>query len=115
MASWPVDLPAPLINTIVETPPENTIRTQMEVGPAKVRRRTTANVRPLRFSITCTPTQAAALDTFYTATTSGGADEFDYSHPRTGDSVSARFTQAPTYSDVNGQAYRIDIALEIMP
>ncbi len=45
MATWPATLPAPALSSLRETPPDNLIRTQMDKGPAKVRRRTTANVR----------------------------------------------------------------------
>jgi len=115
MASWHTDLPAHLINTFTETVPDNLIRSDMDKGPAKVRRRTTANVRAVAFTIACTPEQLAILDEFYTDTLASGADQFDYTHPRTGDAVQARFTQPPTYTDLNGRAYKAQIALEILP
>jgi len=114
MATWPT-LPAPIINTFNETLPDNVIRTSMDKGPAKVRRRTTANVRPIQFSMVLTEAQVATLDTFYNTTTLSGAQEFDYTHPRTGATVSARFTQPPAYSDINGLAYRVEVQLEILP
>lgn len=116
MATWPATLPPPLADTLQETPPDNVIRTSMEKGPAKVRRRTTATVRPISFELVLDTTQLAALDTFYVTTTYSGADEFSYTHPRTGAAVSARFTAPPQYSDVNtGRHYNASIALEILP
>lgn len=114
MASWPT-LPAPLINTFRESVPESTIRSQTDKGPAKVRRRSTAMPRPVQFTLMLTPAQVATLDAFHETTTVGGSQEFDYTHPRTGSTVSARFTSPPSYSDVNGINYRASIELEIIP
>lgn len=114
MATWPT-LPAPLINTFRETPPDNTIRSQTDKGPAKVRRRTTAGPRPVQFTLHLTTAQVATLEAFYNTTTASGALEFDYTHPRTAATVVARFTSPPAYSDVNGLSYRAEIQLEILP
>lgn len=116
MATWPATLSPPLANTFRETPPDNSLRTQMDKGPAKVRRRTTAGTRPIAFEMACDNDQLDALDTFYTDTTFSGTDEFTYTHPRTGDVVSARFTSPPSWSDMNtGQTWNVSIELEIMP
>ena len=116
MATWPTSLPLPLANTLKETPPESSIRTQMDKGPAKVRRRTTAAVRPLSFEMVCDTTQIQTLDDFYVTDTAGGSDEFIYTHPRTNAAVSARFTAPPQYSDINvGSHYNVSIQLEILP
>jgi hypothetical protein len=114
MATWPT-LPAPIINSYSETLPDNVIRTSMDKGPAKVRRRTTANTAAMQYAMVLTAAQVATLSTFYTTTTLSGAQEFDYTHPRTGATVTARFTAPPTYSDINGRAYRVEVALEILP
>lgn len=115
MATWPATLPAPALNTLKESPPNNVIRTQMDKGPDKVRRRTTANVRPLSFTLKLTPAQVETLDTFFVTTTFSGADEFDYTHPRTGDPVTARFVGPPDYSEQEGVIYNAAIQLEILP
>lgn len=115
MAMWPATLPAPSINSFQETPPDNLIRSNMDKGPAKVRRRTTANVRPIQFTLMLTEAQVAILDTFFNTTVFGGAEEFDYTHPRTGDAVSARFVSPPQYMEKEGVVYGASISLEIMP
>jgi hypothetical protein len=114
MASWP-SLPAPLINTFKESVPDNILRTQMDRGINKVRRRTTANARGIQFTMLLSKAQVATLETFYVTTTSSGADEFTCTHPRTAATVNARFTQPPSYSDVNGINFRVEIAMEILP
>jgi len=115
MAAFPASLPVPALNTLKETPPRNVIRTQMDKGPDKVRRRTTANVRMLQFVLKLTPAEVATLDTFFDTTVFSGADEFDYTHPRTGAAEKARFVEAPQYSESEGVIYDCALSLEILP
>lgn len=117
MATWPATLPAPKLNTLRESPPNNAIGTRMDKGPDKVRRRTTANVRPLSFSIELTSALVDTLDDFYTETTFSGVIDFDYTHPRTGDPVTARFKPGtpPQYSELEGVLYTVAIELEVLP
>lgn len=113
MATWPAAF-CPLAGSFQESPPNNVIRTNMDRGPDKVRRRTTANVRPLTFKLSLTPAQVNELDDFYNNETYGGADEFDYTHPRTGAPYKARFVSPPSYQD-RGRRYEASIQLELMP
>jgi len=117
MATWPTDKRfSPLISSLQETPPANTIRSTMEKGPEKVRRRTTANVRPISFSLLLSKADVVVMDTFFNDDTYGGADEFDYVHPRTGENVKARFKDAPSYQESGGVGlYKVSVSLEIMP
>src|SRR4051794_41588469 len=115
MTAWPDTLPAPALNSLNESPPDNTIRSNMDRGPAKVRRRTTANTRPISFTLNLTPEQTETLDTFYDTTTFSGTDEFNYTHPRTAASCTARFAERPQYSEREGIIYSASISLEIMP
>lgn len=106
----------PIGDTFTEKVPDNLIRTEMDVGPAKVRRRTTANVRDIQFRSWLTPAQTEDLDTFFMRDVYSGALPFDYTHPRTGAVVSARFKEPPTYTDVEaGMYYEASISLEILP
>lgn len=115
MVTWPAALPAPALNTLRESPPDNALRTQMDKGPAKVRRRTTANTRPISFVIKILPALVITLDDFYDTETASGSIEFDYTHPRTGAAVTARFTTRPSYAEVEGVLYNCSIELEILP
>jgi hypothetical protein len=115
MSTWPATLPPPVLNSLRETPPMNTIRSTVDKGPAKVRRRTTANVRNISFTLLLSPALVETLDIFYVTTTFSGADEFDYTHPRTGVACKARFVSQPEYSEREGVLYTVPIALEILP
>lgn len=115
MPTWPADLPAPALGTLTETPPNNKLRSSMDKGPPKDRRRTTANVRPISFMLKLTPAQTQTLDDFFVTDTASGVNEFDYTHPRTGASVTAKFATEPEYSELEGVLYDCSISLEIQP
>lgn len=116
MAVWPFNTTTHIINgSFKETPPNNTIRSKMEVGPEKIRRRTTANVRPISFVLRLTEDELDTLDEFYNDDTYSGADEFDFTHPRTAAAVKARFIQPPEYGDVKKGQYQVVVQLEILP
>lgn len=116
MATWPATLPPPLSQSFRETPPDGSLRTQMDKGPAKVRRRSTAMTRQIAFEMALDQDQLDDLDDFFTTTTYSGSDEFTFTHPRTSEVVSARFTSPPNYTDLNnGDYYTATIELEILP
>ena len=115
MTTWPATLPPPLIGTMNETPPDNTIRSNVDKGPAMLRRRTTANVRPLSFGMVLTNDQVAILDDFYNDDTYSGSERFDFTHPRTLAAVEARFTAPPSYSNIDGDNWNVSVSLEVLP
>lgn len=115
MATWPTSLPDNfLASAYSESPPDNTIRTKMDVGPPKMRRRGTAAARPIRGTLLMTDAQLATFDTFYDSTLDSGADRFDWTHPRSGSSVEFRFVSPPSYS-ARGRRWVVTVDMEIMP
>lgn len=114
MPTWPAAF-CPLAGSLQESPPNNTIRTSMDRGPDKVRRRTTANIRPLAFRVLLTKAQVETLDAFFLDDTFSGADSFTFVHPRTGDTVDARFVSPPSYTHKSAGFYEASISLEILP
>jgi hypothetical protein len=115
MTTWPSHLPKPAIGTFREQPPQNSIRSDMDKGPAKVRRRTTANIRAISFTLRLSPAQTEILDTFFVTTTASGSLSFDFEHPRTKQTVEARFASEPSYQEFGGVKYDCGIQLEILP
>ncbi len=63
MSTWPTSLPAPNLSGYQLTPNAQTIRTDMEVGAARVRRRSHARLDKIRVSWIFTDAQ---MDTFRT-------------------------------------------------
>lgn len=105
MAAWPSSLPsAPVPGGYGEEPIPTIIRTDMELGPAKVRRRFTGNeiVFTLRYALT--ETQKFALEYFYHYTCLQGTLSFTWTHPITAASLTVYFLSPPTYVS-NEQEY----------
>lgn len=120
--SWPQTLPwRPLLDGYNETLPELTIRTQMDVGPAKVRRRTTANVRLVRLRVgPIARTNCGVLETFYETTCQGGAVAFAwYADMKQSAIVFTeawyRFIKPPAWTALGGGWYVATLELERMP
>lgn len=115
-AIWPATLPERfLIDGFTESAPDVVLRTPMETGPAKLRRRATNAVRPIRGAIRITYAQRALLDAFYLDTLAGGTLTFDWVHPITGDDATFRFVSKPTYTPAAGVKLNAVLDLEIVP
>jgi hypothetical protein len=117
MPSWPASLPQHvLVEGYDEAPPDVLLRTEMDAGPAKVRRRFTAGVRELRCAILCDSDQLDDLEEFFRDEIAGGALPFDWVHPRTQDAASFRFVRRFTIAPEPGAKYwRVGLELEILP
>ena len=84
MPAWPASLPqAPLARGYQEAFGDTTLRTQMDAGPDKLRRRFTAGVDSFTTLLRLTKTQAATFESFYKTDTAGGTLAFTWVHPRT--------------------------------
>ncbi|MBK8909231.1 MAG: hypothetical protein IPM60_15525 [Rhodospirillales bacterium] len=114
---WPYSLPQrPLAQGFNEQARETAIRTQMEAGPPKVRRRFTAGIRTMGMQLRLTADQVATLDAFYDTTVAGGTLPFDWVHPRTGVAATYRFVEPPFYQPVaRGRVWTGTLKLEVMP
>ena len=95
MAVWPSTLPLPEQEGYNEAQANNILRTTMDAGAPKQRRRYTAVYTTVKFQMTLTSTQTTTLMSFYNLV---GADAFTWTHPRTSASVTARFIEPPILS-----------------
>lgn len=83
VATWPSGLPqSPLINGFAEARGGNALRSEMEVGPAKTRRRGTTAAKPMQIPLIVTRAQSVVLDTFHDDDLTEGALPFLYPKPR---------------------------------
>lgn len=105
----------PLVDGFTERPGTTTVRTQMDVGPDKVRRRTTAAVDRLEMRFIMTESEVGSLDTFYDSTAAQGSLRFDFTHPRTGSTVEARFVERPRWRLITDDDYEVTVRLEVLP
>ena len=116
MPTWPSSLPeAPLLQGFSETPPETVVRTQMEAGPAKIRRRFSAGVRRFTMQFSMTQDQVAAFDDFFQNDCAGGSLAFDFTHPRTKQAHQFRFQTQPRYEPLTNQRYTVIVEMEQLP
>lgn len=115
MAAWPGTLPSPISDGYQEIFANNVIRTEMDVGIAKIRKRSTA--APVNFQLVynMTAAQVTTLETFYETTTNFGADTFTMANPRTGTTENFRFVSPPQLSIPTGVRYRVSIQFEQVP
>lgn len=115
MAVWPVSLPqTPLLNATAAFP-DLLVRTQMEVGPAKQRRRQTAAAEAQDVPIQLTDAQRTTLESFFVTTLEGGALTFDYTDITTGLTASFRFRGPPLLRSIAPGWWAGVLPLEVMP
>lgn len=104
MAVWPVSLPQYMHVGMQDTRQETFLRSPNSNGPAKQRRRFTKAARTLKGTMHFTKAQRATFETFYQSTISDGADEFDFTDPSDGATVSCRFVKPPAFRYIVGGA-----------
>ena len=119
MPTWPTELqPYPLVSGYQEAPPNTAIRTEMDTGPAKQRRRYTAAPRTITGAVVLkTKAEVDVLDAFFVTTLQGGALSFDW-QDRNGVTRTFRFvagSDALTYEPIEPDRWRASMRLEIMP
>ena len=139
MPTWPASLPQYLLTrNYSESAPNLVIRTTMDAGPAKVRRRFTAGVRPIDGLVILTDDQLGVLDGFFLNDCAGGAIAFSWTMQRESEDADAstdtdaiadtdlglpkswapatfRFVKPPQYQDTgDGKHYEVKLSLEIM-
>lgn len=110
MAIWPAKFKI-LLDSFSETPADRVIRSQMDVGPAKKRRRTILGVKNISFIVQVDVADYGEFEQFYL---NNDVACFDFRHPRTNTTVQARFVSVPT-GTLNETVYRIPVQLEILP
>ncbi|MEO5341100.1 MAG: hypothetical protein H7837_11400 [Magnetococcus sp. MYC-9] len=113
--SWPTSLPQYVLRDgYREELPNTTLRTPMEVGPAKVRRRTSAAPKQVECQMDLNAEQLDILEGFYQSTTAGGSLAFSWPHPRTRTTTLFRFTSPPVFHPVSGLLWNVTLKLEIL-
>lgn len=116
MAVWPASLPSSLLaNGYSRQKGDQTIRTQMDAGPAKVRRRFSAAPTEVSGSMIVTMAQIGTLQDFFDQTLAGGSLPFDWADPVDGAVVSWRFTAPPSSAALGASLFRVSLSLEILP
>ena len=113
---WDNTLPQTLlVDGYGQSFPEVTIKSNMDAGPAKVRRRFTAGVEPVSGTMVMTAAQLATFTTFYNTTLLGGSLRFSWTKPPAHTAAcEMRFTAPPSLTKVESN-YEVSLSLEILP
>lgn len=113
--NWPSNVPSCFIlGSQSEQLGDGLIRSQMDTGPAKVRRRSSAMPGALSGSIRMTDPQVASLRTFVHGTLMGGALPFNFPDQR-GGTILARLAGMPSWQRMTGNTYLVSLSIEILP
>ena len=118
MATWPVTLPSPEKSGYQIAPVDQTIRTEMETGAPRVRRRSAARNDVVNVVWKMSDAQMAIFRTWFdsAADAAGGASWFniDLAVGATGiDTVEARFSGPWTADALPGLNWHVSAKLEI--
>lgn len=95
---------------------DNIVRTPMDAGPAKTRRRSTA--APLRWNMghpAYTAPQLRAFLQFFREDTAHGSLPFQMADPVMGGVMTCRFAAPPSWAAVTTEEFSVSVSLEILP
>ncbi len=114
MADWPLDLPQFVLRDGYEEGFKDlVIRTKMDTGAAKRRRRFSDGPEEHKFPMTLTNDELDIFKTFYEVDLASGALSFTKIHPRTGISETWAFTgPIPPMKALGPDTYAITLPLE---
>lgn len=115
-ATWPTTLPIrPSARSFNEQEEPNIARTNMDVGPPKVRRRATAAINRLELTYIMDSQQVEIMKDFIHFTLNDGAEFFDFFHPRTEVFIEVRLIEPPRITYAGFDRYNVSIILEELP
>lgn len=97
---WPTGAPQ-FAESWQEKGNPNTVRTSMDIGPPKVRRRATRITRQITVSFTGTHDQWLAIRTFFNLDCQEGVEFHTFLHPYEGTVQAFRFMEAPQVTNVS--------------
>lgn len=115
MATWPVTLPRPLLSGYGVEPVQAFIRTEMEAGPARQRKRFTQTPNDVQASWKFKPGEMQDFLDFYADEINLGTDyftcELDLGYGL--QSYTVRFTAAPKRQALPGMNWNVSGRLEV--
>lgn len=118
---WPASLPQePLLAGEQQDLGEQVIRTPMDIGPDKVRSRTTAAVDTFAIALWLDADQYIAFLTFYRTSINGGALAFLWKNPLTGNPADLRIVGQPRIVPGSSRSstqrkFKVTFGVELMP
>ena len=111
--AWPDTLPQ-CMSGYSEKTEAMTIRTSVEEGPPKVRRRFTKRVTRGRVSMVMDIDQRNRLDDFFVYDLDAGVHRFTFPHPWTQELVEWRMVESPDFANEGALGVNVTMAWELM-
>lgn len=113
---WPADLQQLLNQTdFQETFPDTVLRSDMNQGPAKLRRRFTKGVYGYTCSITLDFDDYATFRDFFNVDLNGGVNQFQFTDPMELVDAMFRFAGVPNITPLGGRKFTVRMAWEKLP
>ena len=114
--AWNAGLPQTLfVPGYSQSPPDIALKSPMDAGPDKVRRRFTAGIAPVAGTMIMTAAQLVTFQTFYNTTLLGGSLRFSWTTPPAHSvACEMRFTAVPTWTKIESE-YEVNLSLEVLP
>lgn len=94
---------------------KTTIRSEMDVGPDKIRSRFTDGIDLYNTSIDLDIDDYSVLSTFYKTTLGNGTRSFGFLNPMTNTTDEFRFVTEPTIQPLGGRYFRVTLSWEKLP
>jgi hypothetical protein len=99
--TWPAGLTrTPRVSSLSEEAPDVLVRSEVDVGPPKLRRRFTGDRRKFTVELDLMRSEVAIFDAWFLNNSTGaggGSRSFAWKHPRLGTAADFRFLSVPTY------------------
>jgi hypothetical protein len=115
VAQWPAEIPTePRADGFSFTPQPNVIPTEMDAGPPKRRRRSTARLETFTERLKLDDDQRSAFWAWYEDILEDGVLTFSRPHPRTGLPREMMLSEPPSESRESGR-WSIDLTVVILP
>lgn len=111
---WPASLPACVQDWQEENEPV-VIRTEMDGGPPKVRRRYSAPIRSITATMFLTNDQYLILRDFFDQALAGGVNYFEFTHPWSGEDLVLRFGAPPKFDTLGPLNVSVELAWQRIP
>ena len=113
---WPAGVPKEFMkNGYDDGIADNRLRSPMDIGPGKKRRRSTWTPREVSGSIIMTKDQVATFEAWFNDTLAGGVYNFQLEHPRTGELLTWDMQNTPKPKPYMGEEWLVPVELREVP
>ena len=117
--TWPASLPQQQFLDTRDQLQESRLRTRMDTGPPKMRRRNTASIREIVTAMVFDNEQRDTFDTFFRTVLKEGSLSFNWKDPINDAVVEYRFVNIPSFRLIKRDGldrwWRTSLTLEILP